>query len=207
MQRLTMKSVKRYSDIFMSFMLFMVEKRAQSFPMRFFAPLRLRVRKQFNQAWAVFPMSFSASSVSLVESEPVEDCGEPRPSKAHSLPRFRRRRRLAIRVHVRSFAVRCSPARHARASSCLPRRRARGPTKSAESAKSAANPPSGPPTVAGLQPPLTPIPRTAPSTAGAGGSTGVTASKVKGWDVRSPGWRGSSRRPPGREGAPLFPAM
>jgi len=70
-----MKSMKRYGDFFMSFMLFMVEKRDQSFPMRFFAPLRLRVRKQFNLTWAVFPMPFSASPAPLVESEPVEDCG------------------------------------------------------------------------------------------------------------------------------------
>jgi hypothetical protein len=46
-------------------------------PMQFFASLHLRVRKLFNEAWAVFPMPFSASSASLVESEPVEDCGEP----------------------------------------------------------------------------------------------------------------------------------
>jgi len=45
-------------------------------PLQFFAALRLRVRKQFNEAKAVFPTQFSASPASLVESEPVEDCGE-----------------------------------------------------------------------------------------------------------------------------------
>jgi len=64
----SMKDMKTYSDIFMSFMsfmLFMVEKQDHSFPMQFFAPLRLCVRKQLNEAWEVFPMPFSASPASL----------------------------------------------------------------------------------------------------------------------------------------------